>query len=352
MEKALELLSIAGSLNSTQDLDYLLQKIGLAAERLLDSEASSIMLVSEDKKNLYFKVASGEGSKALKKMMLPLGKGIAGHVAQSRQPEVVNNTRADPRFAGAFDKASGFVTRSLLCVPMVFRGELVGVVEVLNKRAGQYEAGHVGLLSGLASLASVAITNTRIIQEQMNFFSHVLEVLVGVIETSKPGMEGHPPRASHLACAMGKVLGMEEHEYRGLYYAGMLHDIGYVGMKNARVLQEMGILSAAEEEHPKVSAKMLGGIAMLSASIPMILHHHENFDGTGYPSKLKGGDIPLGARILCLVEAVEEVRRTGLRGEGLKAAAKKEAKAGSGTRFDPQIVEAFEAAADQEGVWD
>jgi HD-GYP domain-containing protein (c-di-GMP phosphodiesterase class II) len=338
---ALDLFSIAGSLNSTLDLDFLLQKIGMAAERLLDSEASAIMLVTEDKKSLYFRVASGEKAKALRTMVLPIGQGIGGWVAQNRKPQVVNDAQKDPRFAGKFDKASGFVTRSLLCVPMIFRGELVGVVEVLNKRAGSYTEEHIGLLSSLASLASVAITNTKIISEQKNFFSHIMELLVDVIETTKPNMEEHPVRASKLACAIGRGLGVDEYEYRMLYYAGILHDIGYVGFKNLRLLGEVGAMSAGEELHPTLGAKMLDGIKMIEGAIPMIRHHHERFDGTGYPGKLKGEDIPLGARILGLVEAVEEVRMMGLRGDELHGLALKEAKDGAGTRFDPKVVAAF-----------
>src|SRR3989339_1113647 len=99
---AFELLAIAGSLNSTLDLDYLLQKIGLAGERLLESEASSIMLLDDTKKFLYFKVATGNKGSALKKMTLPIGKGIAGWVAQNKQSLIVNDTKNDPRFAAMF----------------------------------------------------------------------------------------------------------------------------------------------------------------------------------------------------------------------------------------------------------
>src|SRR4051812_9168643 len=208
VDLALELFSIAGSLNSTLDLDFLLQKIGTAAEQLTESEASSIMLVTDDKKSLFFRIASGEKAKALRTMTLPMGQGIAGWVAQNRKPQLVNDTSRDPRFAGKFDKASGFQTRSLLCVPMIFRDELVGVVEVLNKRQGEYGDSHVGLLTSLASLASVAITNTKIMSEQKNFFSHVLELLVGVIETTKPGLEDYPVRAAKLACTIGRALGV------------------------------------------------------------------------------------------------------------------------------------------------
>ena len=352
VDLALELFTIAGSLNSTLDLDFLLQKIGAAAEKLTDSEASSIMLVTDDKKSLFFRIASGEKAKALKTMTLPLGQGIAGWVAQNRQPDMVNDTSTDPRFAGKFDKASGFITRSLLCVPMIFRGELVGVVEVLNKRSGKYGEAHVGLLSSLASLASVAITNTKIMTEQKNFFSHVLELLVGVIETTRPGLEDYPIRAAKLACALGRALGVDEYEYRMLYYAGVLHKIGYVAFKNPRLLADMGVMSAAEEMLPTFSARMLEGIKMLEGAVPIIRHHKERWDGTGYPGKLSGETIPLGARVLGLVVKMEELRAAGLRGAELGAKALREAREGSGTRYAPKVVEAFEAVLEsQGGVW-
>lgn len=349
VDLALELFSIAGSLNSTLDLDFLLQKIGAAAEQLTESEASAIMLVTDDKKSLFFRIASGEKAQALKTMSLPIGQGIAGWVAQNRQPQVVNDTKTDPRFAGKFDKASGFQTRSLLCVPMVFRGELVGVVEVLNKKEGPYTEGHIGLLSSLASLASVAITNAKIIAEQKNFFSHVLELLTATIESAKPGLEGHPSRAAKMSCAIGRALQVDEYDYRMLYYAGVLHKIGFVAFKNQRLLADMGAMSATDEMLPALSARMLEGIKMLDGALPMIRHHKERWDGNGYPGKLKGEDIPLGARILGLVVKMEELRAAGLRDAALGAQALKEARDGSGTRYDPQVVEAFSAVLESQG---
>jgi len=350
---ALELFSIAGSLNSTPDLDFLLEKIGTAAERLLDSETSSIMLVTEDKKSLYFKVAGGDAGAALKKMTLPIGKGIAGWVAKEGKPEVVVDATKDERFAGQFDKASGFITRSLLAVPMFFRGELVGVAEVLNKRHGTYTPQDVGLLSSLANLASVAITNTKIIQDQKNFFSHVLELLVSMIEISKPRMLGHPNRVARLACVIARAMGADDYEYRNMYYAGLLHDIGYVGFKNPRLLAEVGITDPVEQQHTLLSVKMLEGIRMLEGALPAIRHHHEHFDGTGYPGKLKGADIPWGARVLCVIETIEDLRMIGgLDSDALIAQAVTELKAGKDTRFDPEIADVLcEILETQDGIW-
>jgi response regulator RpfG family c-di-GMP phosphodiesterase len=218
-----------------------------------------------------------------------------------------------------------------------------------TKKKGEYTEAHVGLLSSLASLASVAITNTKIIAEQKNFFSHILELLVGVIETAQPGMQDYPVRAAKLACAMGRALGVDEQDYRMLYYAGILHKIGYVAFKNPRLLADMGVTSASEEMLPTFSARLLGGIHMLEGSIPMIRHHQERWDGSGYPGKLSGESIPLGARILGLAVKMEELRASGLQGVPLGVRALKEARDGAGKSFDPKVVDAFAEVLDSQG---
>lgn len=340
---ALELMSIAGSLNNAIDIDFVLKKIGAAAERMLESEASSIMLTTKDRKHLFFKVASGEKGKALETMTLPVGKGVGGNVAQTLKAEIVNDAQNNPHFASEFDKASGFSTRSLICVPMTARGELIGVIEVLNRRSGPYTQEHLDLLTKLAAFAAAAIDNARSLSEQKNFFSHALEMLTVATEATMPGMGGHATRAAKLARALGRALGIEEYEARMLYYAGLLHDVGYIALNNQEFLSDLGITKVSEEQHPFLSTKMLDGIAMFEDALPVILHHHERWDGKGYPDMLSGPAIPLGARILALVENVEEIRMIGLRGGELYKKAVQEAQAGAGKSFDPEVVKAFVA---------
>jgi len=113
-------------------------------------------------------------------------------------------------------------------------------------------------------------------------------------------------------------------------------------MGSPEFLADMGVLKAGEELHPVLSAKLLEGIMMFEGARPMVLHHHERYDGTGYPDRLAGDDIPLGARILAVVESVEELRMVGLRGQELYEKALQEVRSGSGRSFDPKIVAAFE----------
>lgn len=355
---AFELLNLACNLHSIMDLDFLLQRIGQYAEQILDCEASSIMLLDERKENLLFKIATGAKGGALKKMTVPVGHGIAGWVAQEKKPVVVNDTRSDPRFAAQYDKASGFITRQLLAVPMMNKDEIIGVAEVLNRRNdAPFVDEDIAMLNSLASLASVAITNTRLIQEQKNFFSHVLEIMAASIEVAAPDMDSHPTHSAYLCCAVAKRLGIADPDYRNLYYAGLLHDMGYIGLKNKRLTEEAGMVNTVmqpEQACVGMSVRMMEGIHIFKGAVPIVKHHRENYDGTGFPDGLKGSLIPVGSRILRLVNAAEHLRRTmHLSGQELRDDAIAMAKAGSGTLFDPAIaLEFIDLLEEQDHIWE
>ena len=341
----LEILTLAGNLTSIMDLDYLLQRIGDVAQAMLNCEASSIMLLDEERKSLYFKLATGAKGSVMKKMLIPVGHGIAGWVAEHKETVVVNDTQKDARFAGHFDKASGFTTRQLLAVPMIMKGDLIGVAEVLNRRDNSpFSERDVKIFTSLANLAAVAINNARQIQTQKNFFSHVLEMLGESIEATSSKLDSHPSNAAYLACAIARKMGVEDADYRNIYYAGLLHDIGYVGLKNRRLTSEASLILSSlppDEQHVAMSVKMLEGIVIFRGALPIIRHHHENFDGSGYPARLAGQAIPLGARILRLVESLEELRMSaGLSGDSLRQRAMAELKNGAGKQFDPAVVDA------------
>lgn len=340
-----ELFEIARQLSSTTDLDSLLSKIGKAAEQLTAAEASSILLVDEDGKHLYFKVATGEKEWSVKKLKIPIGQGIAGWVAEKCEAAVINDVQKDPRFTGQVDKASGFVTHSILAVPMTLSGELIGVCEVLNKSGGRdFTDDDLGVLTNLSGLAAVTINNVRLLEDQRNFFTHVIEILITAIESRQPKSAGHSMRVAEMSCAIGRLLGIVDQDYRNLYYGALLHDIGYLAVNNEQILLRVtrtGTVHTTEELHPIAGAELIKGINLLKGVIPLVRHHHEYYNGTGSPDHLRGEAIPLGARIICLVEHTEELRLSGLKGPELEKAANQMIKDGYATRFDPKVVDAY-----------
>jgi response regulator RpfG family c-di-GMP phosphodiesterase len=289
-------------------------------------------------------VASGQKGQFLKKVIIPLETGIAGWVARTWKPLVVNDVTKDERFTGQVDKQSGFRTRSILAVPMILSGELIGVCEVVNKRTGPFTDQDLATLANLSGLAAVAILNARLVQDQKNFFSNMFEVLTCAVESQNSKFVGHSSRVAELACAVGKSLNLSEENYRNLYYGALLHHVGVIVLNNDMILLRAGVSSqdiAREHLYPVLGAQLLCGIKLLSGAIPLVRHHREYYDGTGFPDKLKKDDIPLGARIICLAEHVEILRMWGLRGPELTVQSIRMAREGSGTRFDPEVVRAF-----------
>ena len=144
---------------------------------------------------------------------------------------------------------------------------------------------------------------------------------------------------------MGQKLGMSEIELKHLEYASTLHDAGQIMIPD-KVTDKKGILTGEEydmiKEHPKKAAMILKPLKALKEVVPIILHHHENFDGTGYPSGFKGKEIPIGARIMGVVGAFEAMitKKTYRKSISINKAIA-EIKANSGKQFDPRVVDAF-----------
>lgn len=317
-----DFFELAQSFIGTLDLDTLLKRIGSAAEKLTQAEASSILLLDEDKENLYFKTAGGEKGGLVKKMKVKLGEGIAGWVAKERKPLIVPDVTKDERFKKTFDQTTGFVTKSILCVPLVFNNELIGVAEVLNKKNGkEFDQADQKILQNLSNLAAIAISNAKFAQTQRNFFTNIIEILATASEAREPRLAGHCWRIAKKALVLAKHLDLEEREYQNLYYASLLHDVGFL---------TPGDRSFRDMNHPATGAELIRGIDFLTGSAPLVRAHHENYDGSGYPDSLKGEDIPLGARIIALLEAIEE---GPLNSEEVKRFA--------GTKFDLEIVEIY-----------
>lgn len=337
-----ELFEIARSISSVNDIDTLLKRINSAAEKLIDAEASSIMLLDDDKQSLVFKAASGEKGGIIQKLKIKIGQGIAGNAAMDKKTIVINDVTKDSRFNSITDKATGFTTKSIISVPMLIDNELIGVMEVINKNNnGTFANDDIPVVESLASLAAVSINNAHIAEDQRNFFINVIEVLVVAIESRDLKLEGHCWNVAQASTTIGKRLGLKDHEYKNLYYGALLHDIGLIKIKSDISLGE-GTVSltkdfSPEMNHPRIGAELVRQINLLKGAVPIILHHHENYDGTGYPDRLVGENIPIEARIVAVAEAAEEMRLGGFSEDRILQMLRN----GVQTRFDPMIVEIY-----------
>ena len=151
------------AISSNLNLKTLLHIVMSLTERLLKNEVSAVMLIKPDKKDLYWEVSRGEKSELFEgKLTLQLGRGIAGNVAVTGEAVLLNDVREDPRWDDSFDKMTGFQSRSLICVPIKFRGNILGVIEVINKKEGDFTPRDLRILEILSTHTGVAVENAMI----------------------------------------------------------------------------------------------------------------------------------------------------------------------------------------------
>ena len=174
---------ISAWVSSVQDLDQLLELIIETATRIMDAKASSLLLLDRKTQKLYFKVATGSKGTDIKQFEIDLGQGIAGHVAQTGEPLLIPDVAKDPRWYKEISESIGFRTQSIACVPMKVYGEIIGVVEIIDKADG----GHIRdqdlkILSVFADMAARAIGNARKIEHDKKEIRDLKKELRGKYE--------------------------------------------------------------------------------------------------------------------------------------------------------------------------
>jgi len=158
------LTDIVKTANSILEPRKVIELVMAKIQELIPSEAWSLLMIDEERKDLVFEMAIGGGGQEMAAFRVKMGEGIAGWVAQTGEPVIVNDTQRDPRFARRFDSATRFKTRSVLCAPLVSRGRTLGVVQVINRRRGRFTRADLELLLTLVEPCAIALENAILFQ--------------------------------------------------------------------------------------------------------------------------------------------------------------------------------------------
>jgi len=163
LKKLYEVLDANRYLSSTLNLTLVLERLLEKAKEVIEAEASSLMLLDEEKQELYFHTVLGEKSEKLKNIRLKVGEGISGWVAKNAEPVLVEDCSKDPRFYRKADETSGFQTRSMICVPLIYRKRVLGTIQVLNKTNDRnFDQEDLKIFQIMADQAAIAIENARL----------------------------------------------------------------------------------------------------------------------------------------------------------------------------------------------
>ncbi|MDH4273545.1 MAG: GAF domain-containing protein [Gammaproteobacteria bacterium] len=338
------LVELSGVINSSLDISDVRRRAIEAATLLTNASAASLLFIDEETGGLYFDVALGDRGEMVKNVQVPRGQGVAGWVVDQKIPVIINDAQHDPRVYKGADKKSGFVTRNMLCVPVVTKTRLIGVLQAINKRTGDFTAADQSLLVALANQIAVAMENVRLYDEVKDNFYSVVHVLGEATEKRDPFTNGHAKRVANFCMVIGRMMGLSRKELLTLKLGSILHDVGMIGISDA-VIQKRNRLSPGEYQivmrHVTYGQEILEHVKMLRDIIPIIRYHHEFYNGTGFLGK-RGEQIPLLARIVALADALDAMRherpyRQRLTPKKIVA----EVEALSGTQFDPDIVDVF-----------
>lgn len=311
-------------IGSTLDINELLPRVARLSLQVIRANRCSIKLVDSTKKLLLPKVTVDLRETKSKLKKVRIGRWSPGKAAKFGRP---------------------IRDKDYLATPLIDE-DVIGVITLYDKIDGkpftQYDQ---EIMSTLAEQAVIAIKNAHLYKEQEKLTFGMIKSLAAIVSTRTSGQ--YIPRASFLRITtlVSQKLHLSGYELKSIEYAILLHDAGQLIVPE-EVLKKPAKLTEKQynlvKEHPIIGAEILKPIKALKSIIPIILHHHENYDGTGYPKGLKKDQIPLGARIMAVVSAFEAMitKRPYRTPKSIESAIKEIRKA-AGTQFDPRVVQAF-----------
>jgi signal transduction histidine kinase/putative methionine-R-sulfoxide reductase with GAF domain len=307
----------------------------------MGAEIVSLMLVDPDHGDLFIASSRGLDSHSLSGRRTPMRSGVAGSVAAWGQALLVNNIETDRRFRRL--NHPQYRTKSLLCAPMRVQGEVIGVFNVNNKTDGSpFDADDLSVVRALIERVAGAVERAVAHPDSPHLVLDSIEAVRTVTQMKRQSvLGGHD--AVRLTRLLAREMGLTDSEADLLGYVASIHDLG---MSQVEGYREAGPLTANAkfelERHPEVTLEILRPLEYVAQVREIILGHHEHWSGSGYPRGLAGEAIPVGSRILAVVDAFESMTRgRPYRPPRPAQDALAELRAEAGRQFDPRVVEAF-----------
>jgi putative nucleotidyltransferase with HDIG domain len=337
--------ALGDAVRQDASLDRLLNVLADSARELLGAAAARVLLFDSTPADaIVIEAGAGALGDELRGTALARGEGIAALVAETQQAVRNAGAAEHPRYSVRCDElraGPGFV-----CVPLRC-GARRGALLAAGRVPDGFVAGDLELLRELAASAGLAIDGVAARERVLDAFAHASELLVSFLEGRDVRLEGHSRNVAALADMLAARLGMSETEQLQLHFAALLHDVGKLRVDPAALNAEAPLSDAQRallHEHVALGVQLLAPLAPWPELLQMIQAHHERWDGKGYPRGLEAAAIPLGARIIAVADVFDAITSRGVG----PAQARVAIKAFAGSQFDPQVVQAFLAAHEEQ----
>ncbi|MDH4162329.1 MAG: HD domain-containing protein [Nitrospirota bacterium] len=337
---------LSETIGSEHHINRLCEKTVEEIQHTLGAGTVSILLRDHHTGDLVTAATTGRSGESLTRPRIKPGDGLLWQVVKTGKPLLLPSVRT-VKASGARTSPAG------IAAPIKTKDKTLGVIYALGKQNDQeFTARERDLLSGIANQAAVALDNATLYHDLENVFVGIAWSFASALDAKSPWTAGHSKRVTQYSVSIAEELNYPAEFLHSIRTCGLLHDIGKIGISE-KILDKPGAITRAEHktiaEHAIQGAKILEHIDTFQPLLPGIRHHHERWDGRGFPDGLRNEDIPVLARVLAVADSYDAITSDRpYRKKRSRADAIAEIKRCSGTQFDPLVVEAFVAVSAHE----
>ncbi len=301
-------------------------------------EASAIGYVVQDSDGVLHAEVLGRITDA-SRLAQRFGQDLFEVLQERKQPMVIDDLAEHAKLGWMA------AARNLMAAPLLRKGRLLGGLFALEKGRTDFDSVDLKLLNAIAESTAVYLENSMLFGDVQHLVMGLLHSLTAAVDAKDTYTCGHSERVAMLARKLAQEAGFSEKQCERVYMAGLLHDVGKIGVPDG-ILSKPGKLTDMEfarmKEHPAIGARILADIKQVQDLIPGVLHHHERYDGRGYPHKLEGEAIPQLGRLLCLADSFDAMTSTRSYSRARPVTdAVAEIRRTTGTQFDPKLAQVF-----------
>lgn len=352
LKRLAALRTIDMAITTTPDLQMVLHILLEQVTSQLEVDAADVLLLNPHAPRLDYAAGRGFRTPALQHTHLPLGEGYAGRAAQDRRLICIPDLAKE---AGDFDRAPLLSEEACLAycaVPLIAKGNVQGVLEIFHRAPLTLSKDWLDFLEMLAGQAAIAIDNATLFAGLQRSsadlalaYDRTLEGWSRALDLRDKETEGHSRRVTETTLQLARAMGVAEPDLVHFRRGALLHDIGKMGIPDA-ILLKPGRLTSEEKmimyRHPAYAYELLSPIEYLRPALDIPYCHHEKWDGTGYPRRLRGQQIPLAARIFAVADVWDALRSSRpYRPAWTEGRARQYIRRQAGKHFDPQVVQIF-----------
>ena len=338
------LLATSREMMAFDDLPALLDRVLDRLSSIVKPDRAAILLLDSQTGSLIPRAVRPAG--AYSSVSEFASSTVVNEALAARDVFIVHDIRMDPRLQQAESVLAAGV-RSVICVPLLGRSGPVGALYADKLGVEQFAPELAEYASAFAGHAAAALETAQLYDEREKHFRATLESFAKAIDARDHYTAGHSERVTAYSLGLARQSGQYAAHFETIRRAGMLHDIGKVGVPDA-VLLKAGALNATEraqiEAHVTIGHRMLEPLPFLRASLPAVRGHHERWDGQGYPDQLRGLEIHPHARLMAVADSYDAMTSARPYRSALTAEeAATRLRADSGKQFDPDVIDLFNA---------